>query len=221
MGQRGLDRLKEYRRWREERHSARTIMSDPGATLTKHKGSRSSPPVAREEAASLTPEKAKPTPFAAGLIRNAVGKSLRDNTEIVCTCPALARHVLPMSRDRPMRLVTAYVPAGVGFEARAPPYRDGHTGSSRGGLRLALFPRAVRLRKWRCNVGCISSLCHLCQEAVFLALFLGDAPGLLLAEESRSCTLLAWRRVHVPCVALSRVLAGRVLSASAALIVMW
>ena len=95
-------------------------MSDPGATLTQHKGSRSSPPVAKEEAALVTPEKAKPPSFkASSLKRNAFSKRVRDNTELVCTCPALARHVLPMSRDRPMRLVTAYVPAGVvGFEAR-------------------------------------------------------------------------------------------------------
>ena len=103
--------------WREIRHSARTIMSDPDATLTQHKGS---PPVAKEEAERVTPEKAKPTPFkSASLSSNAFGKRFRDKIEIVCTCPALARHVLPMSRDRPMCLVTAYVPAGVvGFEAR-------------------------------------------------------------------------------------------------------
>ena len=96
------------------------IMADQGATLTQHKGSRSSPPVAKEEAERVTPEKAKPPPFkAASLSSNAFGKRFRDKIEIVCTCPALARHVLPMSRDRPMRLVTAYVPAGVvGFEAR-------------------------------------------------------------------------------------------------------
>ena len=97
-------------------------MSDPNATLTQHKESRSSPPVANEEAERVTPEKAKPPPFkAASLSSNAFGKPkrFRDKLEIVCTCPALARHVLPMSRDRPMRLVTAYVPAGVvGFEAR-------------------------------------------------------------------------------------------------------
>ena len=95
-------------------------MSDPDATLTQHKESRSSPPVANEEARRVTPEKAKPPPFkAASLSSNAFGKRFREKIEIVCTCPALARHVLPMSRDRPMRLVTAYVPAGVvGFEAR-------------------------------------------------------------------------------------------------------
>ena len=94
-------------------------MADPGATLTHHKCSRSSPPVAKEESVQLTPEKAKKPPFAASLRRNAVGKRVRDNPDMVCTCPALVMHVLPMSRDRPMRLVTAYVPAGVvGFEAR-------------------------------------------------------------------------------------------------------
>ena len=102
-----------------------------------------------------------------------------------------------MSRDRPLRLVTACEPAGVGFEARAPPYRDEQAGSSRGRLRLGLLPGAVRLRRWRCNVGCLSSLRHLRQKAVFLALLLGDAPGLLLAEKGRSCPLLARRRVHV------------------------
>ena len=53
------------------------------------------------------------------------------------------------------------------------------------------------MRRWRCNVGCLSSLRHFRQEAVFLALLLGDAPGLLLAEESRSCPLLARRHFHV------------------------
>ena len=176
-------------------------MANPGATLTQHKGSRSSPPVAKEEAERVTPEKAKPPPFkAASLSSNAFGKRFRDKIEMVCTCPALARHVLPMSRDRPMRLVTVYVPAGVvGFEALAPHYRDGSACSSRGRLRLALFPGAVRLRRWRCKVIGHSSLRHLRQEALFLALLLGDAPGLLLAEESRSCPRLARRRVHVRC----------------------
>ena len=173
-------------------------MADPGATLTQHKGSRSSPPVANEEAAQMTPEKAKPPPFAAGLGSNPFGKRSRVNTDRVCTCPALARHVLPMSRDRPMRLVTAYVPAGVvGFEALAPHYRDGSACSSRGRLRLALFPGDVRLRRWRYKVIGRSSLRHLRQEAFFLALLLGNAPGLLLAEESRSCPRLARRRFHV------------------------
>ena len=185
-------------------------MADPGATLTQHKGSRSSPPVAKEEAERVTPEKAKPPPFkAASLSSNAFGKRFRDKIEIVCTCPALARHVLPMSRDRPMRLVTAYVPAGVvGFEARAHPYRDGQAGSSRRGLRLALLPGVVRLRIWWCNGGCLGRLCHLRQEAFFLALLLGDAPGLLLAEESRSCPLLARRSFHVCGALVLRSLCG-------------
>ena len=70
------------------------------------------------------------------------------------------------------------------------------------------------MRRWRCNVGCLSSLRHFRQEAVFLALLLGDASGLLLAEEGRSCPLLSRRRVHVRgAIGLRTCGAGRLLSA--------
>ena len=100
------------------RHYARTSMSDPAVCAATTMVALTPPDGLQEEAAPVTPDRRS-------LLASQGHESSRSATASAprrrwddCRCLP-ARHDLPLCRDRPLCLVTAYVPAGVGYEASA------------------------------------------------------------------------------------------------------